>query len=164
MRNMRNKLRIAFSVVCGILCLLLIALWVESFWSLRYLDTRCYRLQVTVATLRGVLGVNVDTNQTSSGPGTPPQTYWHFGTFPSSKHNYGLVTDGFQVISFLGFRWVCSNSIYESNVPFWFLTLAVALTSALPWIRWRRRFSLRTLMIAMTLMGLVLGAIVYALS
>jgi hypothetical protein len=41
-----RKLRIAFSVVCGIVCLLLLALWVRSYWSF---DVFRWRLSTTTA-------------------------------------------------------------------------------------------------------------------
>jgi hypothetical protein len=45
-------------------------------------------------------------------------------------------------------------------VPHWFLALLTATISATPWIRWSRRFSLRTLLIATTFLAVVLGLIV----
>jgi hypothetical protein len=44
--------------------------------------------------------------------------------------------------------------------PYWFAILLVATVSCAPWLRWR--FSLRTLLIAMTLVAVVLGVMVYA--
>jgi hypothetical protein len=52
-----------------------------------------------------------------------------------------------------------STAIY---LPDWFAILTVSALSAVPWIRWSKRFSLRTLLIATTLVAVVLGAIVYA--
>jgi hypothetical protein len=155
-------LRFAFSAVCGVVCLLLIVLWIDSYWSLRYIDARYYRLQVMAATLRGIVGFDVDMNQTSSGPGTGPKVYWRFDTFPASKRNFGLVTDKLRVISFLGFRWVSANNYYEADLPFWLLTFTTAAISVTPWLRWSKHFSLRTLLIATTLVAVVLGLICYA--
>jgi hypothetical protein len=48
-------------------------------------------------------------------------------------------------------------------LPYWpvvLLASTLAVLGVLPWLRWR--FSLRTLLIATTLVALVLGAIVYA--
>ena len=42
------------------------------------------------------------------------------------------------------------------------LLCSIAALAAAPWIRWSRRFSLRTLLIATTLVAVVLGLIVYA--
>jgi hypothetical protein len=53
---------------------------------------------------------------------------------------------------------------WDVSAPYWFLLpLTTALTVA-PWIRWTKRFSLRTLLIATTLVGLVLGLVVWASS
>jgi hypothetical protein len=155
-----RKLRIAWSVAWGVLCVLLIALWASSYWTLLYLDTRYYRLQVIVATFPGVLGLNVDTNQTSSGPGTRPQVYWEFQSYPAASRSYGLVTDNLAGKSFLGSRWVHSMGCYETDMPFGMLTFAATATSFVPWLPWR--FSLRTLLIGTTVVTAVLGLIVWA--
>jgi hypothetical protein len=54
------------------------------------------------------------------------------------------------------------NEVWSSSllVPFWFLVSAAALFAAVPWIEWPKRFTLRTLLIAMTLVAVVLGLIV----
>ena len=41
--------------------------------------------------------------------------------------------------------------------------LAICLLAALPWPRWPKRFSLRTLLIATTLVAVVLGLVVWPL-
>jgi len=47
-------------------------------------------------------------------------------------------------------------------LPYWFLAIAMATSASLPWVsRCRWRFSLRTLLIATTLVAVVLGLIVY---
>jgi hypothetical protein len=49
-----------------------------------------------------------------------------------------------------------------SVMPHWFLLLVSSSAGILPWIRWSTRFSLRTLLIATTLVAVGLGLIVYA--
>jgi hypothetical protein len=49
---------------------------------------------------------------------------------------------------------------YLLMFPHWFLVLLSAAFATAPWIRWR--FSLRTLLIATTLVAVVLGLIVWA--
>jgi hypothetical protein len=52
----------------------------------------------------------------------------------------------------------------ESNLylPYWLPTVLIAALAAMPWVRQLRwRFSLRTLLIATTLVAVVLGAIVW---
>jgi hypothetical protein len=48
-------------------------------------------------------------------------------------------------------------------MPNWLLVLVFATLAAVPWLPWwSKRFSLRTLLIATTLIAVILGAIVYA--
>jgi hypothetical protein len=47
-------------------------------------------------------------------------------------------------------------------IPYWFPVLILAAMAAFPWIRWSKRFSLRTLLIAMTVVAALLGAVVWA--
>jgi hypothetical protein len=49
-----------------------------------------------------------------------------------------------------------------SVFPIWLPTLSTVLIAALPWLPWR--FSLRTLLIAMTLVAVALGLIVWSVS
>jgi hypothetical protein len=49
----------------------------------------------------------------------------------------------------------------ELLIPLWFPPLVVLAIAALPFIRWSNRFSLRTLLIAMTLVAIALGLIVW---
>jgi hypothetical protein len=44
-------------------------------------------------------------------------------------------------------------------LPYWLLVITFAATTTLPWLRWR--FSLRTLLIATTLVAIVLGLVVW---
>jgi hypothetical protein len=49
---------------------------------------------------------------------------------------------------------------FQIGIPYWLLTLGTAALAALPELRCH--FSLRTLLIAMTLVAVALAAIVYA--
>ena len=49
----------------------------------------------------------------------------------------------------------------KGEIPYWFLTLFSAALAAAPWLRWR--FSLRTLLLAITLIAVVLGLIVWSI-
>ena len=44
-------------------------------------------------------------------------------------------------------------------VPFWFLVLVSGVCAVIGWLRWRLRFSLRTMLIATTLVAITLGII-----
>jgi hypothetical protein len=113
-----RKLRIAWSVMCGIGCLLLIVLWVRSYSCNDHvhfpvmsdrmvtIDSTANRLSITTYSLYRPLA-------------------WHRGI----------------------------------TLPHWCLILIASALAAVPWLRWR--FSLRTLLIATTLIAVVLGIIVW---
>jgi hypothetical protein len=48
-------------------------------------------------------------------------------------------------------------------MPFWFPVLLTAFGATVTLIPWSRRFSLRTLLIATTLIAFVLGAVIYSI-
>ena len=56
--------------------------------------------------------------------------------------------------SFFGFKWSDWNSLV---IPFWFPVALTVSMAAIPWIHWSRRFSLRTLLIGMSLVAVALG-------
>ena len=136
-----RKLRIAFSAACGVFCLLLIALWVRSYWWI---------------------------DEVYIGRSYPAVCGWgdlyykpimHFNNsyqLHVSEHDFGPIRidstwngDGPLVFRIDGFA-----------LPIWTLLLPIAAIAILPWLPWR--FSLRTLLIATTLVAVVLGLIVYA--
>jgi hypothetical protein len=137
-----RKLRIAFSVVCCVLCLLLIV--------------ACFVLQYR--------GANVELMR-RGGPG-PTVVEIYEGKLSLSwepRVKYRPAWAG--QTNRYGFRYnVYSNGSWHVWGPLWLvgalLAAAVAPFAALPWTRYR--FSLRTLLIAATLVAILLGLIVYA--
>ena len=136
-----RKLRIAWSVVCGMFCLLLIVLWVRSF----------YRYDEVLVTVSDNIGVwlesmpgQMNVSRLSAVGGiwilrsTSIEEEWEF-----PPHVGLTVKDG------------------RVWIPHWFPAWLLAMFATLPWMRqlsWR--FSLRTLLIAMTLVAAGLGLIV----
>ncbi len=58
-------------------------------------------------------------------------------------------------------RWETSKTgRFFAYIPHWFVIILAATSGIVPWLRWH--FSLRTLLIATTLIALVLGLAVYA--
>lgn len=45
------------------------------------------------------------------------------------------------------------------SVPYWFWVSVAAALAGVPWIKWSRRFNLRTLFIVMTLIAAILGIV-----
>jgi hypothetical protein len=60
----------------------------------------------------------------------------------------------------LGFvEYMEDSQVYRLRLPYWCLILISVAFAAVPWIHWR--FSLRTLLIATTLVAVVLGLVVW---
>jgi hypothetical protein len=141
MSNKLHKLRIVFSVVCGIVCLLLIALWVRSYQSLDLI--RGHLVGITnfgFISQDGKLFVVVFTPAAYS-----PRWVWYAGDTSTPKVNRGaqLEIDTWE---------------YPKVVRYWFLVAATGVIASTPWIC--RRFSLRALLIGMTLIAVLLGVAV----
>jgi hypothetical protein len=144
-----RKLRIAWSVVWGILCLLLVVLWVRSYWWVEalYLPVPRYRA-VGVGIIPGSLAFDIALSETPWRTVHIPADDWLDERDPPSSRFWGF------------FEVQAKTAVV---VPFWFLLVTIASVGTIPWLRQLPyQFSLRTLLIAMTLVAVALGAIVYA--
>jgi hypothetical protein len=129
-----RKLRIAWSVGCGILCLLLIILWVRSY---------SHSDELT-GTFGNHLGFVIQSEQGQMRYGKPwdEKPSWNFDSSPLGDD----YPPSFPPMG--GFDW-----------PLWLAVLLTGTLIVIPWLRWR--FTLRTLLIATTLVAVVLGLIVW---
>jgi hypothetical protein len=145
------KLRIAWSVVWGVLAVLLIALWVRSYWRCDLIDFRTisgHHFQIGHA--RGILGCGGDANLFSLPWSI---TKWDIASDVTRGDETIQGHFGFTFEAVLSFGTV-------ATAPHWFAVMLCAIVAAAPWIRWKWRFSLRTLLIATTLIAVVMGLIV----
>ena len=134
-----RKLRIAWSVMWGLAAVLLIALSVRS---------RDHFDDVGLAmSAQGRLYLSPKVNLLPlDEKGAAVETYKHFDGKITTIHVWnGKLTP---------------RAGTGPVIPYWPLVLVTSLLTVAPLIR--RRFSLRTLLIATTLVAVVLGAIVYA--
>jgi hypothetical protein len=143
------KLRIAWSIVCGIGCVLVIMLWPRSYgtWDRCFGTWNNHGWQLNSMLGHLVLVVVEDTRQIP----------FFFESLPTE----GRFTGEFDKYV-LGFYFGRKPSI-ELGVPFWFIVLVGLAITAAPWLRhlsWR--FRLRTLLITITLIAVVLGLAVWA--
>ena len=137
--NMKyRKLRIAWSAACGILCLLLIVLWVRSYMGIDGHPS------LRLASSQGRLYVNQSVSlQSVYVPNYSGQIYM-------TPHVGGFITftpKGIR-LQFLRPTW---------GIPYWAITSVMIIVGTTPWLPWR--FSLRTLLIAMTLVAVALGLV-----
>jgi hypothetical protein len=152
-----RKLRIAWSVFWGLAAVLLIVLWVRSYS--RY---DC------------VTRFDANRVRTSLDSGSAVICFAQF--------DYGKRSP-VPILTY-GWRWERSQPIAEADAkptgpsfqwdhepvglgvsfPHWFPVLVFAALAMMPWVRWTKHYSLRTLLIATTLVAVVLGVVVYGAS
>jgi hypothetical protein len=137
-----RKLRITWSVFCLLFCALVVALAIRSqYWLDRPPFGSTQRWALVHGTFfwnKGVVPIYVYT-----GPTAPPYPIVHYGidSYPTSIQCF--VEDG-------GIR-----------VRLWPVAAALLILAAAPWLP--SRFSLRTMLIATTLIAVVLGLLVAVL-
>jgi hypothetical protein len=139
--RLTRYLRIAVTALSVTACVLLIALWVRSY---RWTDSTMTQPQAT--SYRGKLIVAemfVFEFKRPTAISSPPK--YRFGIFSSSDVGHELSP---------------INPLF--TIPYWSFVLVSGALAVAPWIRWSNRFSLRTLLIATTLVAVALAAIVYA--
>ena len=133
-----RKLRIAWSVVWGIAAALLVALWVRSYWWADLISIRYYW---PCAVVRGSAFYRFNLEWASS-----------------LKRAFVIVANQIEIEEI----WLPTGNFHVLNpkvtVPLWPIALACMTAGAVPWIR---RFSLRTLLIATTLVAVGLALIRY---
>ncbi len=147
-----RKLRIAWSVGCGIACVLLMVLWVRSFWVLDFVHRQNANLiQTTIGSEVGkiylahfdaVVGYK-DAPHNISGPHGWRLVSRRPVDDPNSPH----------------FVWKRDAAGVYLSLSHWSIAVFAALIGGTIWLPYR--FSLRTLLIATTLVAVVLGLIVW---
>jgi len=164
-----RKLRIAWSVLFAIVCLLLIVLWVRSYWRIEAIMGRMLNL----SSLHGrivfdkvpqrradVMKSIADDVKRISGVSAPA---WDVISYPYERSSPYETNRNFGLPQFPGFKFYSlGDGTIRLVVPHWFVLLTCLAMSAAPWFRWSNRFSLRTLLIATTLVAVVLGLAIYA--
>jgi hypothetical protein len=146
-----RKLRIAWSVMCAVACVLLIVLWVRS---------ANHRMDViTGKTLanRGFLVASVygEVEIDWIDRVRSPNLAWDRQSMVMNV----LKEPRYFPFENAGFKWIAIPDGVGLSVPHWFLVLISACLGVVPCLRWR--FSLRTLLTATLLIAVVLGLIVY---
>jgi hypothetical protein len=150
------QLRIAWSVVSSVTCLLLVLYWVRSDVIG---DTVCipintswsFKLQSAVG--RVIIAIEKSNKQAVFDVKSAELNYWSMPTRRTFGEKYGL-----RPIIY----WDRSGGVCGADLHYWFLVLVAGLCAAAPWFReLRLRFSLRSLLIATTLMAVGLWLAVW---
>jgi hypothetical protein len=136
---MLKYLRIAVTALSLTACLLLVALWVRSYW---WVDAVYIAHTYSAGSMQGDMYVM---------PGIYNSTPAHV-----VEHDIGPI----HTRSIWNADAKTVFQIDGRVVPVWILVLSLAALALLPWLRWR--FSLRTLLIVTTLVAVGLGIMIYA--
>jgi hypothetical protein len=151
-----RKLRIAWSVTCGIACVLLIVLWVRSYLRFDNCAGLCGAKVLFIMSSRGDLGIG---RLTPPGQGYPP---WNITSSPPEAKRLWWPMEDRLPLSLLGIRYQrFSPAMTLFAIRYWLPVLITAVFAGGPWIVRTTRFSLRTLLIATTLVAVVLGLIMW---
>jgi hypothetical protein len=152
-----RKLRIAFSVVSAIVCLLLVLLWVRSYQFNEIAGRQISKNRsVGVTSLLGRVRIG-----TWKHPKHANSWWVNSERLTNSVYEWAASRQGENAI---GFGVISFQSNIELIMPCWFLVLLTATLAVIPCRHLANRFSLRTLLIATTLVAVALGAIVFAAS
>jgi hypothetical protein len=154
---MLRYLRIVVTALRLTACALLIALWLRSHWYWDQLYNPISNKHLVIvesASGRVILVI------TAAVPGSP--WVWHLSHELRGEY-WGGPLRAWQETNrhkgIVGFAYYATpwNTTYRA--PYWFLVLLFALLGVIPWLRSSKRFSLRTLLIATTLVAIGLGLI-----
>jgi hypothetical protein len=144
-----RKLRIAWSVFWGILALLVTVLWVRSYWWSDSVDALDRNLIATsTGSNCGELYYSQIDWTLDVGAAHSTSHGWRFQSLPPFPQ------DKSQWVSL-----VRTGAAVRLGVAHWLLILLASTFISIPWLPFR--FSLRTLLIATTLVAAVLGLIVW---
>ncbi len=144
-----RKIRIAWSVICGIACVLLIVLWVRSIWRS---DSMISTPGPSAPGFRTtIFNGYIELDHTTYFAG-PARTEWRLAA--PSDHAPILWPHTTRGGFVFGSQFLVA--------PLWLPLIVTGTIAAAPWIRWSNRFTLRTLLIATTLVAVVLGLVVWA--
>jgi hypothetical protein len=143
-----RKLRIAFSALWSILCVLLIALWIRSYWgydgfSISFSPSH----EFTVASGRGQI-VLLDDRLSDVA------RYYEF-VRPQLEEPRKAT---FFPALFRPMTFRSGDRFFSVTIEYWLVVAVAALAAGAPLFSYR--FCLRTLLIATTLIGLILGSII----
>ena len=147
-----RKLRIAWSVAWGVAYILLTIMWVRSYSHISYL------LRVSPAGVSTRLGSGFGNVGFLHGNivGDERPRGWQIFSVPPAKTMQ--VADGGPFTKESSFKFDLSGGPLVVRVPYYVLISGCGVLLTLPWLRWR--FSLRTLLVATTLLAVVLGLVV----
>jgi hypothetical protein len=151
-----RKLRIEWSVAWGVLVVLLIAMWVRSYQA-----SDVFPLRPFCISTYGRLVIWLREEPVPFGGSGLRQI--DLSSESLLRVSRIIDIEPFEVEPFssrTGFYLEHDDRRSIVQLPYWFLTLLFVAIASLPWLRWH--FSLRTLLIATTLVAVLMGTVIWA--
>jgi hypothetical protein len=144
---MLKYLRIAVTALSLAACVLIVALWVRSHWRLQILEKPTGFGAFQISSVKGCIAVG------RLGPRSYliGRSYLSFPAGDAADWRKGGVS---------GFDYYEEGSVTAFLAPHWLLALLFSALAVIPWVVRSWCFSLRTLLIATTLVAVGLGMIV----
>jgi hypothetical protein len=125
-------------------------LWVRSYWVTEIVQNDRSSGTFQIGSYSGTVAIGGNLNLAGDiNPFATPTEEWSF------IRNARIFNP---VMTTCGFAWN-SGKFRTLAVPYWFIVLIFVATAAVPWIRFR--FTIRTLLIATTLVAVAIWAIVW---
>jgi hypothetical protein len=144
---MLKYLRIAVTALGLTACVLLVAMWVRSYWRLDILEQRTGFEAFQISSVNGRIAIGqLDPRTYVIG-----ESYLSVAAGDAADWRKGGV---------LGFAYYDDGLVTALIAPHWLPALLFTALAVIPWISQRWRFSLRTLLIATALVAVGLGLIV----
>jgi hypothetical protein len=144
----------AWSILCGSLCVLLLLSWVRNFW----------RADVAWMSLPSGLQAAVASADGHVEVGLSRRSLWQaatsgFESYTSSSNPASSVLMPIERV--IRYRYF-PNGDFVLILPHWLLAAAMLLVTLAPWIRWSWRFTIRTLLVFMAFVAVILTMAVTA--
>ena len=140
-----RKLRIAWSVAWGVVAVLLVVLWVRSYWQQDNVGYRDASATKSIVSHSGWIYVGELYSMQTRG--------WKLGSEPITER-FDLRRQFAVAIFDERPRFVCVA------FPHWLLLLAIGSIAMVPWLRWH--FRVRTLLVITALVASLLGLVTWA--
>ena len=153
---MLHYLRIAVTALSLTACVLLVALCVRSYYHGDLLYVKVYGWEFKTFSTQGF---TQSENYTGTDDGDDASFKLEYDTFPPDEAP-SLWFDFNKSRTELGFTYITTEEGDYLILRHWLIALLFAVIAVIPWLRWR--FSLRTLLIATTLVAVGLGIIAAA--
>ena len=160
-----RKLRIAWSVVWGIACVLLIALWVRSYrWGdPKVIDVSTDRWIHIISMHGRAFFAYINHSPFANKPTNPAADYALSRSLFTERNGSERIPIEFRppILESLAIEWNVFSDGVRAILPYWSLALTSIAFAFAPWIAFKWCFGLRTLLIATTLVAAGLGLAVY---